>query len=359
MVGSIGDKDGQLLSSFEEETGIVRADRLVAALLVLQSRGRVTAPELAEELEVSVKTARRDLEALAMAGFPVYSSTGRHGGWQLLGGARTDLSGLTATEATMLFLVAGPASTATPEAKQALRKLVQALPETFRAEAEAAAAATVLDPAGWGGAARLQPRLIWTTCGGRWSRVVRSRVDYRDRTGNQTTRVVHPLGVVKKGFTWYLVAGTDRGQRTFRVGRVGRWHCSTIPVVRPEGFDLAEAWRGIVDEVEAKRVEVQARLRVVRWSIRYLAGAFGTSIEVDEASATRTGVGRHGRGHGRGRLDRADWPGSWCRGPTTSTSSNPAELRAALVDIGAAFVARHGVPRTRIGRPGSVGSPCS
>jgi predicted DNA-binding transcriptional regulator YafY len=74
----------------------VRADRLVAALLVLQSKGRVTAAELAQELEVSERTARRDLEGLAMAGVPVYSQPGRGGGWELVGGAKTDLSGLTA-----------------------------------------------------------------------------------------------------------------------------------------------------------------------------------------------------------------------------------------------------------------------
>jgi len=98
----------------------VRADRLVAALLVLQARGRVTASELAEELEISQRSARRDLEALAMAGVPVYSQPGRGGGWSLVGGARTDLSGLTASEARALSLVAGPAA-ATPEVKAALR----------------------------------------------------------------------------------------------------------------------------------------------------------------------------------------------------------------------------------------------
>src|SRR5215510_3831994 len=103
----------------------MRADRLVATLLLLQARGRVTAAEVAEELEVSVRTARRDLEALAMAGIPVYSQTGRGGGWSLVGGARTDLSGLTAAEAQALFLVAGPSAALTPEAKAALRKLVQ------------------------------------------------------------------------------------------------------------------------------------------------------------------------------------------------------------------------------------------
>ncbi|MBS1838135.1 MAG: HTH domain-containing protein, partial [Actinobacteria bacterium] len=95
----------------------MRADRLVAILLMLQRRDRVTAAEVAEELEISERTARRDLDALGMAGVPVYSKQGRGGGWQLLGGARTDLSGLTAREARALFSVAGPASGTTPEVR--------------------------------------------------------------------------------------------------------------------------------------------------------------------------------------------------------------------------------------------------
>ena len=91
----------------------MRADRLVATLLFLQTRGRVTAAQVAAELEVSTRTARRDLEALAIAGIPVYSQPGRSGGWSLVGGARTDLTGLTAAEARTLFLVAGPSSTVT------------------------------------------------------------------------------------------------------------------------------------------------------------------------------------------------------------------------------------------------------
>jgi predicted DNA-binding transcriptional regulator YafY len=92
----------------------VRADRLVAALLVLQAKGRITAAELARELEISERTARRDLEALALAGIPVYSQPGRGGGWELVGGARTDLSGLTADEARALFLIAGPSGASPP-----------------------------------------------------------------------------------------------------------------------------------------------------------------------------------------------------------------------------------------------------
>ena len=138
----------------------MRADRLVATLLLMQSRGRVTAAKLAEELEVSVATARRDLEALSTAGIPVYPQPGRGGGWSLLGGARTDLSGLTAAEAQALFLLVGPAAAVAPEAKAALRKLVRALPDTFRADAEAAASAVVIDPARWGEHGKQRSELV-------------------------------------------------------------------------------------------------------------------------------------------------------------------------------------------------------
>src|SRR4051812_44797464 len=128
----------------------MRADRLVATLLLLQTRRRVTAADVAAELEVSERTARRDLEALSAAGIPVYAQPGRGGGWELVGGARTDLSGLTADEARALFQVAGPAAAATPELKAALRKLVRALPEPFRAGAETVASSVIVDPGGWG-----------------------------------------------------------------------------------------------------------------------------------------------------------------------------------------------------------------
>src|SRR5687768_16830943 len=125
----------------------MRADRLVATLLLLQQRGQVTAAEVAEELEVSERTARRDLEALGLAGIPIYSVQGRGGGWRLAGGGKTDLSGLTAAEARALFLVMGPSSAATPEVRAALRKLVRALPESFRSAAEAAATSVIVEPA--------------------------------------------------------------------------------------------------------------------------------------------------------------------------------------------------------------------
>ncbi len=146
----------------------------MALLLLLQRRGQVTAAEAAAELEVSERTARRDLEALGLAGLPVYAARGRHGGWRLAGGGRTDLSGLTETEVRTLFLLAGPSSPATPELRAALRKLVRALPESFRATAEAASRAVVVDRSGWDGATSPRPiRPASTRCSRRWCRAAR------------------------------------------------------------------------------------------------------------------------------------------------------------------------------------------
>ncbi len=250
----------------------MRADRLVAILLMLQARGQVTAGEVAEELEVSERTARRDLDALGVAGLPIYSTQGRNGGWRLAGGGRTDLSGLTASEARALFLVAGPSSAATPEIKAALRKLVRALPEPFRNQAEAASTAVIVDPTGWDRptSPRRTPPLLDAT----QRAVIEGRqvtLGYRARDGAVTTRVVHPLGLAAKGSAWYLVAATDAGLRTFRVDRMSSVDPTGEAVVRPEGFDLAEAWRLIADEVDRRRTPVVAHALArsdVVWVVR-------------------------------------------------------------------------------------------
>src|SRR3954451_18618396 len=175
------------------------ADRLVAILLLLQSRGQVTAAEVADELEISERTARRDLEALGMAGLPIYSRQGRGGGWQLLGGARTDMRGLTFGEGRARVLVAGPSSTATPEVKAALRKLVRALPEPFRQDAEAASGAVVVDPRAWDN--QTSPRQTPAHLDAVQRAVIAGEqvvLEYVARTREQTTRVVHPLGLATK-----------------------------------------------------------------------------------------------------------------------------------------------------------------
>jgi predicted DNA-binding transcriptional regulator YafY len=270
----------------------VKADRLVATLLLLQARKKVTAAEVAAELEVSERTARRDLESLSAAGIPVYSQPGRTGGWQLLGGARTDLSGLTADEARAMFMVAGPAAAATPELKAALRKLVRALPEPFRESAEAAASSVIIDPGGWGrtGTA-FRPRHL-DALQAAVARGVQVDLGYSDRTGTATTRRVHPLGLVVKGSVWYLIAMTDNGQRTFRISRVTSVEAMAEKVVRPKGFDLAEAWDAIRESIDDMRSAYQVEAVVDADAIGTLRWMFDRQLTVVEDPPQPVPAGR-------------------------------------------------------------------
>ncbi|TLG08667.1 YafY family transcriptional regulator [Nocardia cyriacigeorgica] len=313
----------------------MRADRLVATLLLMQSRGRVTAAEIATELEVSVATARRDLEALSAAGIPVYPQPGRGGGWQLIGGARTDLSGLTAGEARALFLLAGPSAGAQPEAKAALRKLVRALPQTFRGEAEAAADAVVIDPARWGATERALPAEVRTL-----QRAVvqrnKVRLNYRTRTGEQSERLVDPLGLVDKDGIWYLVAGTERGRRTYRVDRIGEMAVTDEPAQRPADFDLAQAWEQVVDEVERHRSTVAATVLISERLLPILRDQQGRHCVVDGPVDD-----------GRIRV-QVTAPTAWMVAQQLAGWGDsievlgPDEVRDELAAIGAALVARYG-----------------
>lgn len=287
---------------------------------------------------MSIKTARRDLEALSIAGIPVYSSAGRGGGWSLIGGARTDLSGLTAAEARTLFLVAGPSSAVTPEAKAALRKLVQALPATFRAEAEKAASAIVLDPAAWGGTAPATPphleALQQAVIQG-----VQVRLGYADAKGARTERTVHPLGLVSKGTTWYLVADTDAGRRSFRVWRVRSVELTDRAADRPAGFDLATAWQEIVSTFSESRGMRHVTALVEPGLVRCLHGHFRAHLRVDEAEDD-----------GRLRVDIAfpdthgDPARELCGYADGLEVLAPPDVREGLARLGAVLRERYGAP---------------
>lgn len=305
----------------------MRADRLVSALLVLQARGRVTAAELAAELEVSVATARRDLVAMSSAGIPVYAQPGRGGGWQLIGGAWTDLSGLTATEAQALFRLAGPAVSASPEARDALRKLVQAMPEPFREPARSAAQSTVLDPEAWGRDPASTPPLVALLQDAVVARV-RVELCYRDRTGAFTERSVDPWGLIDKDGTWYLVAGTDRGRRTFRVDRIAQARTTEEPAERPADLDLEREWDEVRTEIEARRSGVSATLSVPRRHLPVLRAQFGR-VEVDGSAAEVAASSA---------LDLARRLAGW--GSLLKVRS-PKRVRELLAEIGADLVAAY------------------
>lgn len=320
----------------------MRADRLVAILLLLQAKGQVTAAQVAEELEVSERTARRDLEALGMAGVPVYSMQGRNGGWRLAGGGRTDLSGLTAAEARALFLVAGTSSAATPQVKAALRKLTRALPEPFRPHAEAASEAVVVDPRGWDqtrdpGAGRPPPPFL--------DDVQRAVVEgeqvtlgYVARNREPSTREVHPLGLAAKGWAWYLVAGTEAGLRTFRVDRITSVEPTGEAVVRPEGFVLAEAWKLIAEEVDQRRLPVTARAAATPRALGWCRWTFGNRLRIGPPRPDgRVEVELRGHNHHSLAADLAAFAGDL-------EVIDPPEVRAELARLGAALTAAYGPP---------------
>ncbi|ACQ81306.1 Helix-turn-helix type 11 domain protein [Beutenbergia cavernae DSM 12333] len=313
----------------------MRADRLVAALLLMQTRGRITAAQLADELEVSVATARRDLEALSTAGVPVYPQPGRGGGWQLVGGARTDLTGLTSSEARALFLLAGPAASRDPGARSALRKLVGALPAPFRADAEAAAAAVVVDTAGWGERSRTRPPLVDTL----QDAVVRRRkvtLDYVSPGRGRSRRLVDPWGLVDKDDVWYLVAGTDKGRRTFRVDRIAGVTLSEEAAERPAELELERVWESVVAEMEERRSLVPATVLTDARLLPVLRDRFGRHCEqleeldggrvrVRVAAHLPVGVAQELAGFG-GAVDVVE----------------PEEVRAELARLGAELLERYG-----------------
>jgi predicted DNA-binding transcriptional regulator YafY len=297
----------------------MRADRLVAIVLLLQTHGQLTAGDLAERLETSERTIRRDLDALSFAGVPVYAQRGRGGGWALLGGYRTDLSGLTTDEARALMLVAGPNALAgvgvEPKVKSAVRKLIAALPATVQAEAAAAQDAVLVDPVAWGRKGEAHPTAQLDVLRDAVVRGVQVDITYAKPREAAQSRRVHPFGLVSKGGTWYLLAGAAAGLRTFRLSRVKAVAMTDEPVERPDNFDLAEAWDQVQRELPGRLGTVAVELRVdpevLPWLRRAIAG-WGT---LDPSESERAGRGR--------------WP------QYTATFPHPSAAAAELVRFGA------------------------
>ncbi|NXY94207.1 WYL domain-containing protein [Streptomyces sp. BR123] len=229
----------------------MRADRLLSLLLLLQNRGRMTAPELAAELEVSVRTVYRDVEALGASGVPVHADRGPAGGYRLMDGYRTRLTGLTDTQADSLFLAGtpGPAQDLGLGADLAAArlKLQAALPAALADRARRLEGRFHLDATAWFREADPVPHLARIAQAVWEQRVL--VVGYRRWNGEERTgRALHPLGLVLKGGIWYLVAagaGAGAGDTRVRTYRVSRFQdVDTDPegFERPPGFDLAAYW---------------------------------------------------------------------------------------------------------------------
>lgn len=257
--------------------------------MVMQTRGRITAAELATELEVSERTARRDLEALAMSGVPIYSQPGRGGGWQLIGGATTDLTGLSSDESRALFIALSQQPGLDPVLEAALRKLVVALPEHFRNDALAARAAIRVDTAGWGHIGRAERPPFVDELSEAIVAATQCQISYqRPQDDAPSPRTVHPLGLVTKRGVWYLIANTDRGLRTYRISRIHNVEQLDETVERPADFDLDREWERIVTSPDTQRAGATTRVRIrpdLAVAVRWMFGARFDELErLDDGS---------------------------------------------------------------------------
>jgi predicted DNA-binding transcriptional regulator YafY len=321
--------------------GRVRADRLLSLLLLLQHRGRMSATALARELEVSTRTVLRDVEALSTAGVPVYAERGRDGGFALLPGYSTDLTGLTADEALAL-LVAGsraapPAPGMAPALASAMRKVVAALPQRQRDSATEAAGRMLVRPDGMiprpaGSAPAEDPRF----CAVR--RAVFSgrklRIRYAAAEEEPRWRTVDPIGLVSARGQWYLLAFRDGADRTYRVSRMQEVEELSEPADRPPGVDLERVWEerrarfaaGFTELTVVVRVREAGRARLVDRARRVHAerpdGDGWLRVELDF-----------------GGLDHAVAM-VWALGPDAEVLA-PAPLREALAERAAATARRY------------------
>ncbi len=222
----------------------MKADRLLSTLLLLQAHGRLSERELAARLEVSQRTAHRDMEALCMAGIPLIAHRGASGGWELEKGWRTRVPGLNDAELHAL-LMAQPGALGdrrlTAAAERAFDKLVASLSPAMRMQAESMRARLYIDPTGWRPSSEDWSML--PVVQEALARDAKLSFGYVRADGHMRARTVDPLGLVSKQTAWYLVARTPDGMRTFRVSRMREAVVLAMTFERPKRFDLARWWQ--------------------------------------------------------------------------------------------------------------------
>ncbi|MGW3194613.1 helix-turn-helix transcriptional regulator [Streptomyces sp. NPDC001118] len=245
----------------------MKSDRLLSILLLLQTRGRVPAPELADRLDVSVRTIYRDVEALSAAGVPVYAERGRHGGIELLAGFRTDVTGLTADESRALFILAAQGAHAAlgldAALGSALRKVMAALPAPHRPAAEVTSRRILVDATRWKSGPRQAVDLDVLQDAVFSDR--RLKLRYR-HSGEREPRTytVDPYGLVAKAGVWYLVADRRGAPQLFRADRIRSARPLEEPVRRRPGVELADAWEVLRRQVEEREGGIEVTVRVRR-----------------------------------------------------------------------------------------------
>ena len=252
----------------------MRADRLVSLVLLLRQRGRLSATTLARELEVSTRTVLRDVEALSAAGVPVYAERGRNGGFALLPGFRTELTGLNHDEALAL-LVAGSRSGAQvfglgSALASAMLKVVDALPESHRDAAAGVAERLLVEPEADLLSRRMDAEEVPDTILTEVRRAVfagrKLRIRYAATDKAPSWRTVDPIGLVTVRGKGYLLATKDGADRTYRLSRIAAAEQLDVPAERPERVDLDRAWqeRSIRFRTGGDQVAVRVRLEPSR-----------------------------------------------------------------------------------------------
>lgn len=258
--------DGTQVSAFIGARRVpffMRADRLLSLLMLLQTRGRMTAEALAAELEVSVRTIYRDLTALSVSGIPVYCERGPGGGVALVEEYRTTLTGLTPDEARALFMMSVPAPLeqlgVDRELKAALLKLSASLPDSRRSDESRARQRIHLDSSWWFQTEEAVPSLqilqqaVWN------DRMI--RLKFRTFFGRQVEQVIAPYGLVAKANLWHLVYDREGTIRVVRISQVTEAELLAETFVRPAEFDLAAFWEKWCADYESQPPFV-ARVRV-------------------------------------------------------------------------------------------------
>ncbi|CAM3302108.1 MULTISPECIES: helix-turn-helix transcriptional regulator [Streptomyces] len=292
----------------------VKSDRLLSVLLLLQTRGRITADRLAAELEVSRRTIYRDVEALSAAGVPVYAERGRSGGIRLLPGYRTDVTGLTSDEARALFVLA------TQGAHQALgldgalgtalRKVMAALPAPHRPAAELTSRRILVDPDPWLSGPRADVRLDELHTAVFTDRRLRLRYRHGGE-GPARTYTVDPYGLVSKAGVWYLVADRRRSPALFRVDRVVTASVVDEAVRRRPGVELAEVWGVLRRRVEERPARIRVTARVHRSRYGMFTRIVGPMLAETPQSGPQSGPqagpdGTEEAAEGRGKTGEAE-----------------------------------------------------
>ncbi|MFF5482092.1 helix-turn-helix transcriptional regulator [Streptomyces sp. NPDC012935] len=323
----------------------MRADRLVSLVLLLRRHGRLSAATLARELEVSTRTVLRDVEALSAAGVPVYAERGRHGGFGLLPGFRTELTGLNHDEALAL-LVAGSRRGAQvfglgSALASAMLKVVDALPESYRDTAAGAAQRLLIDPETDLLSRRVAAEELPDTVVAEVRRAVfaghKLRIRYAAVDQAPKWRTVDPIGLVTVRDQGYLLATRSGADRTYRLSRVLAAEELDEPAQRPDQVDLDRAWQERSTQFRTGGDQVTVLVRVDPARREDLAG---TAVAVRAEATDPDGWLRLGVTFQDSR--HAEWA-LW-QLATDAEALAPQWLRDSLCNRAAAIATRYGLP---------------